>query len=370
LFIPGDFTDAFVYMGHLLAIDSNRDLVAARLHTILTGKSQTTHPFLDALYLNNSQLADSEILPSIMQVPGVVEAVTRQFGVIEPNQVSWTRIRTPKQARWAGAILDLQIYARRAYVSSTKGLFSIDLDFDGAQVDVLRGSKRLDARCLSTTARHGAVVASCGDDGLFAAYGEVFQRDTSARADRRFKQSADTSQRASWVSHSLVNYRSASDPELLRGRLNKTTPINPDNNHKNLAGLDRDEEAVEPIRAEIVESDYIFNNRELFLFSFTDGDYSLTRYPFRSNYRRFGHARELREGQLGEVLSAYDHLQGMVVETYDGVYALSGGGTDRIYSGSAIRVRTFPAARNHRHLVAVIDESGINLFSPLMNGPG
>src|SRR5207247_3788845 len=101
---------------------------------------------------------------------------------------------------------------RRVYVCTDGGFFHFDFDLHGPEPTISsEPTKWHDGRCLSVTAKYGAVGVSCGDDGLFASW-PLFER----HQPHRMKLVDTRSLRANWFIHDLINYRSVLEPEVLK----------------------------------------------------------------------------------------------------------------------------------------------------------
>jgi hypothetical protein len=362
LTIPGDFEDAFLYMGRLIFTTSEMDLMSADLRdSLANGGAGRFSSLLQFFFLRNDQL-NSQIAQSLMAEPGIRRAVAREAGdriVALPNTNALTR-----SSRLNGAVLDMQIYNRRLYVSTTEGLYHFDLDFEASAVDVLDSRRRFAARCLATSIKSGTAVASCGDNGLRVAFDE-FEWSPIDR-NHRFIDYSSASRRATWMTYSLVNYPSVSSLEFLRGHREPVADPMPGGATYVLSDFERDDDAIAPLEDEFDGLDFVFNNQAMFFTQRKSGAYNFSRHTYSARYRRFGFGEKgIRKGRMPPALSAHGLGDGIVVEAFDSVTLIAADRAERLFDGQAVKVRTFPSSRHHMNLVVVISDDALHLISPI-----
>jgi hypothetical protein len=365
--IPGEFEDAFLYMGRLFVSTPEMDIRSVDLRECLTSDifGQVT-PLTEMFFLRNDNLSQP-IVRSLLTEPALNRALQREAAaesrVLTPSFVQGIR----ESLAGNGAILDFQMYNKRLYIATTEGLFHFDLDLSDSKPEVLDAQKRFSDRCLSTSIKNGTAVASCGENGLLAALDE-FGWAHGRESTHKFKDYSSTSQRATWVGYSLVNYPSVSSLEFLRGQKEDL----PEEQNKGRAeyvvtGFERDNAALNPIKSDLGGLDFVFNNGPSFFAQRISGRYTFTRHRFSTRYKIFGHNETpSRTGRMAEALSAHSFGEGgVVIETFDNVSLLTDDGVERIFEGQSVKVRTFPNSRNHMNVIVVISDDALHLISPV-----
>ena len=177
LFIPGSYEDAQLYMGHLVAFDTERDVQLIELEH-LTAELETRYPawqgVLTLAFARNDWLTGS-VIAALARNPILAEALNAGVDqvagttlALDEEDVSPSSLYGFKQD--ADLILDTVFYGSRLYLGTTSGVFHYDIDWQRGVAGASR--KRHDARCVGVTAEYGAVNASCEGDGLFTGYDE------------------------------------------------------------------------------------------------------------------------------------------------------------------------------------------------------
>jgi hypothetical protein len=219
LHIRGDFEDAYLYMGWLVVVTAERSFRFYGLDEIV---SEIRNMLPDSTYVAELMFRHNEWLTSaqfdsLTKTSSLARDVITQFDLFPhpcfevPREVSFKeydiRVGT-------SVVLDYFIYNRHVYVGGKDGLFSAFVDWD-SDVPVLTEQfrRRLDARCMNVTGRFGAVVASCGDDGLLWAAESPYGLDEPQGT--QWERAENTSIRARWLASGIVNYKTATDPDLL-----------------------------------------------------------------------------------------------------------------------------------------------------------
>jgi hypothetical protein len=363
--IPGEFEDAFLYMGRLFVATPDMDIRSVDLRDCLAHDVfGEVAPLTEMFFLRNDHLSQ-QIVKSLLTEPALNRALQREAA-------SESRIITPSFAHGInetlighGAVLDFQMYNKRLYVATTEGLFHFDFDLSASKPEVLDSKMRFSDRCLSTSIKNGTAVASCGQNGLLAALDEFnwAHREHS----HKFKDFSRASQRATWIGYSLVNYPSVSSVEFLKGQKEDLPDEAKGRAEYVVTGFEHDDAALGPIKADLDGLDFVFNNGPVFFAQQKSGRYSFTKHRFSTRYKVFGHNETpARTGRMPQALSAHGLGDGsVVVETYDSVNLLSEDGVERIHDGQSVKVRTFPNSRNHMNVVIVIDDDALHLVSPL-----
>lgn len=384
--IPGAFEDAFYYMGQLIAVTADRTLVAVDLERALYENFATRIPAIYQFYYLHNEWLDRQHVKLLLGIPevdhGLWEAGQRYESLV--IQPTWQTMDISGEAFNRGAILDLQAYNRRLYISTTEGLFDTDFSVDYGDLELDDVKKRTDARCMSTSVKYGTLVASCGSEGLFAAYDDF----GAIGQDRPALQHAEsTSSRANWFGYSLTNYTNATSLQFLSGQRQNapTGRLSPDSGdliaseiaitpaaesygHQRIpvvvTSLEEDTRSSALLAEDAEGADFVANSFNYFFIHMPTSEYRFYMRRHRSG-RIVGSPTDESIGEVGEVLSTHTFHSGIVVESFDSVYLITSIGINRIYDGAALKVRTFPAGTYGVNVIAVIDEEGLNLISPL-----
>jgi hypothetical protein len=363
LFVPGNFEDAFVYMGTLLAVTDDHEIVSTNYDRLV--EDTIDSPNLDVLYklflLQNdwlSQDGTQELLRDRLVRRSVVRRLTsgdEWLGLPE----EWDSRIEYENLLGQGTLLDLQIYNQRLFAGTTSGMVQADLFADSGEVEFSAPRKRTDARCLSMSIRYGAVAASCGSDGLLLSFDEFSELDYEAPGEL-VRAPVAASVRTSWLGYHLINYGSATQSQALRSgyslpRGGRRTVV--------VTEVAADERLIAPERQDQEGLDFHFNAHSTFFSHYASGRYEVRRRRWASG--RLGKVESRYEGEMSRPLSTHEVLGGFVAETYSDVYLINDDGASRLYSGEAIAVRTFPNSRRYRNLVLVVSENGLHVISPI-----
>jgi hypothetical protein len=380
LYIPGDFEDAYLYMGWLVVVTAERSFRFYNLDDIVAeiSKQVPDSAYIAELMFRHNEWLTSAQFKSLIGTPSAVQEIVTQFTLFpKPHfQISSelgfkdhdVRIRS-------NVVLDYFIYNRKIYVGSKDGLFSAFVDWD-EDVPSLPAEfdKRFDARCINLTGRFGAVVASCGDDGLFWSAEDAY-RDLEPE-NNQWELAEDKSVRARWLSNGIINYKTAIDPNLLGIRKTRSRePLADDHDDQGnlvVAAIGEERTPLQQLILSEIKShtpdvfdadliQYIFNSdKVVFIFTF-DGHFFALDVKARKvgpPQLRFNHTYK---GAGTRILSAAATKLGVVLETDDRVWHFANGDWTRVLDSRAISVRTFPHAKNSHNLISVTTEEGVYL---------
>ncbi len=214
---PGNFEDAFLYMGRLITITENHTVCIYDMKNIVS-KLQEDENLLDAptlLFFRNdliaqeqfrNQLHDESGKAAFIKAVDKIESKSIQIDADFIEPVEWDlKIK-------ADILLDLNIYNRRLYIGTNTGLYHLDLDWESENtIPINKAQKRLEAKCINTTAKFGTVNASCGSEGLFSFIDDFDLGMNNTRKDKHFP---EYSLRTSWLDFDVVNYSARIDLTL------------------------------------------------------------------------------------------------------------------------------------------------------------
>lgn len=376
LFLPGKFEDAFVYMGRLLILTEDRALQIYSLDEIvqyLEEKIPAALPVPTLMFSRNDWLVSS-LFGSLVKNRGTFEAILATFDSFpEPYFVldEPRLILKEEQLRVsANVILDINIYNGRLYMGADTGFYHIDIQWDQSDTIVAeKVEKRHDARCLNTSAKSGAVNASCGDAGLFTAIDD-FQWFYRNKRHAEMTRLADKSLKTAWFNFDLMNYPTHITPFLLRSeRRNISAQSGFDREPQVLTELGKNRVYLDDLfgmmqdkydfQPEMVQFTYNTNN-VLFIHTTTGNFYSAGMY-LRDNVLNVRFTKTYK-GANSRILSAHPCRVGTVIETDDRVWLFAHGKWILLFDTAVLSVRTFTRSRRFQNLVALTSEEGLFLI--------
>jgi hypothetical protein len=377
LYIPGSFEDAYLYMGWLVVLTAERSFRFYNLDEIVAkiGDRLPSSGYVAELMFRHNEWLTSAQFRSLTKTPSATQDIVAQFDAFPkpylqiPPDVGFEEHNV---LIGTNAVLDYLIYNRKMYVGNKDGLFSAFVDWDG-NVPFLpkQFHRRFDARCMNVTGKFGAIVASCGDDGLLWSAEGAYRDDESEGS--RWERAENKSVRARWLANGIINYKTAIDPDLLgirkapsRKRLSEDqgdmvvtaigeerTPLQQDL----LSEIKKHTPDV--FDANLIQ--YIFNSEKVVFIYTYDGHF----FALDVKGRKIG-APQLRfshtyKGAGTRILSAATTKLGAVLETDNRVWHFANGEWTDVLESPAMSVRTFPNAKSFHNLIAVTTEKGVYL---------
>ena len=375
LFIPGDFEDAQLYMGYLLAFTADRQLRIVELEP-LTHALHERYPMWRGLltfaFARNDWLVTSQFhtLMSNDAFADPLRAVIDHFPAeglevdVDPNAEELLGFSVE-----GDVLLDTLFYASRMYIGTEAGFFDFDVDWQSKQVS--RSRKRLDARCVSASAEFGAVNASCEEEGLFTGYDE-FGWSTAADGGQ-LRHTANRSFRTAWYRTDLVNYDSLTHSSLLKGRTEEVdaTYGGASRTRKLVTELSVERESLDFLLEELsrqksLESDqiqFVWNSSgAFFVNTFERGFFTIIWSRSEDQAKERVIVTEY-PGVTGRVVSVHRSGAGVIVETDFSCHLFSEGSFISLLDEEALNVRTFSSSKRYRNLMAATVEEGVYLIA-------
>lgn len=375
IFIPGDFEDAFVYMGHLLALTTHRSLRFYDLGRIVASIEDTREPqrgLLTYLFLRNDWLASEQfqtLLKNVALERSVANMAKDAPTVFKPSKLAEALKLECDLRVGDGPILDIEIYNQRIYFAAGNGFYHCDLDWTSLG-NLSVPVKRHDARSISSNSGYGTVNISCGNEGLFSAYDEFGWSSTGTNG--KFHKTANHSVRSLWFSRDLMNYSTATEPVLLESDEEVVAPRGPERETHILTsiGVRRFEfdhlfrEAISRQNEKDAEIEFVFNSNS-YLFLHTSTGHFLTMRLKRSEGEPTGIAHIGSRGiRRADILGMRSSRAGLVVETETAILLFHEGNWHTVHKGEVLTVRTFLRSKRYKNLIVVTTEKGITLLSP------
>lgn len=398
LFFPGIYEDAYVYMGRLFILTEKRTILVYNLDKLVDALEQDSEeranslPIPTLMFSRNDWLSSSQFR-SLLRNSDVSRSLFNAFEMFPRPYFEVDKEDFLLEEQDLGVsdpvILDALIYSKRLYMGATNGFYQIDMIWDEkGPVTLEKPIKRLDARCLNTSARYGTVNASCNEEGLFTFVDDFnWWKQEKSHMPQIL---ADKSFRTSWIGTDIVNYPSYDHLDLFKSNSEETkirlepegrvlTQI--DSNSQDLSYLFEAAQMSYDISLEKIQFAFNSNNR-LFLHNDTGNLHSIRLYRSENNMLQLGKDRRSKE-PISRILSINPTKLGPVIETSDQVALVldKNGQFITLSESGALMVRTFPRSKRLQNIVAIVDESGLLLvslfdesefekkFSPRSGGP-
>jgi hypothetical protein len=377
LFIPGDFEDAQLYMGHLLAFTTDRRLEMVELEPLthdLDERYPSWRGLLTLAFARNDWLRTSQF-HTLMSNDDFAVSVRRALETYPTDGVSTDATETadelPGFSVEGDVLLETLFYASRMYVGTDAGFYDFDVDWQTK--DVRRSRKRLDARCISASAEYGAVNASCEDDGLFTGYDEF---GWGAAADGgELRHTAQRSLRTAWLRTDLVNYESLTHSSLLKGRTEEVDAADGGarRTRKVVTDLSVERESLDFLlekvsqrkNIDLDEVQFVWNSSGAFFINTYDRGFFTVIWSRRDSQEKERVIVTEYPGVMGRVVSVHRSGVGVVVERDFACHLFHKGSFIPLLETEVLSVRTFNSSKRYRNLVAATAEDGVYLIAML-----
>lgn len=384
LSFPGRFEDAFLYMGRLIVITENHSVRIYDMESVVN-KLEENKVLLDAptfLFFRNDWIKSQGFRDRLENETGK-ESFLKAVKQLESEQIKITTDFV-KPVEWdlkiaADILLDLNIYNGRLYIGTNTGLYHLDLDWEEKTTKPINtAQKRLDAKCIHTTAKYGTVNASCGSDGWFS-FLDVF--DLGMSNSPKEKHNSEYSLRTAWLDFDLVNYPTTVTPTLFNS-VKTRLPQQLIESKKNV-------EQEQWIITELEDNKFDLNSLFVNLNSPDEIDiedlqfvHNSAKILFLSTYKGQLFALKLKTSSLNNptvsYVTKYDGLNSLV----SSLHTLSGGNspalvleTDEqvilfahntftpVFDGEVISIRTFSGSKHYRNIISLTTSNEVLLIA-------
>ncbi len=269
----------------------------------------------------------------------------------------------------ASVFLDFFLYGGRCYFATDAGIFHLDVDWHVVP-SLTRGSpeKRSDATCYTISAKYGALMASCGSDGLYGYIDEFgSSSDFNLANGRRL---AEKSMKIAWADTSFINYTSNATMDVLRATLSSVSPAGrrPESEKKVMTRIEQDDIDLTGIVTrdiarrgfELDEVQFAFNsNSNLFLRVYS-GEVFVFTIERVNNMLTLRRSRQMF-AMPSRILSMHFGANWSVLETTDSVLLFADRDLTTIVERGVLSVRTYPRSRRYRSLVSIVHEEGVQV---------
>ncbi|MEA5417596.1 hypothetical protein VB712_00070 [Spirulina sp. CCNP1310] len=384
LTFPGRFEDAFLYMGRLFTITENHSVCVYDMKRIIS-KLEEEKDLLDAptlLFFRNDWIDSEQFrhrLGDELKKKAFLRAIEKLES--EPIQITTDFVQP---IEWdlgitADILLDLNIYNGRAYIGTNKGLYHLDLDWEAESITpIAKAQKRLDAKCVHTTARYGTVNASCGSEGWFSFLDDF---DLGASNTRREKHIPEYSLKTNWLDFDVVNYPTSISPTLFSSV--RTAASQAFSESKQNFDLEQERWIVTDLEDEEFSLDNLFDNlNHGFSFENLQFVYNSSQALFLSTYDEYFFALHLErrsssaptvsrvsdfKGLKGLVSSLHTisagRKPGLILETDEQILLFANCKFIPLFHDEVISIRTFSRSRHYRNIVSITTSDEIKLIA-------
>lgn len=379
IFFPGSYEDAYLYMGRLIALTTDKSIRLFDMENIvdsLEDQYPDSRPLITWQFLRNDWLASRQFR-SLLDNRDIALAFLKtleSLSSITPIEISDGTVGLKNELQVdipAIVVLDMTIYNQRLYLSSDSGLFHIDLDWFYNTYDFSGDFiKRHDIRCMSASAGYGTINSSCGDEGLLSSLNDFGWGDYEKK--NAFKKYADKSFRTSWYGYDLINYISSSTPVLLQTEHEKVSGGFYDEYEKSILTSISTQELnlnylVEGLCKEfdlpLDTIQYVYNSSSTLFIHTLDGrlfTLGVKRSPDQPPKKEYSRKYDDAPKQ---VISAQSSRAGLIVESEDRVEVFANSEWHPIITSESISVRTFLKSKRYKNIVAITTEDGIFISS-------
>ena len=380
---PGNFEDAFLYMGRLITITENHSVRIYDMKNIVS-KLQEDENLLDApklLFLRND-LIDQEQFRNQLHNESGKAAFIKAVDKIESRSIQIDEDFL-ESAEWdlnikADILLDLNIYNRRLYVGTNTGLYHLDLDWESENTTPInKAQKRLEAKCINTTAKFGTVNASCGSEGLFSFLDDF---DLGMNNTRKENHLPEYSLRTAWLNFDVVNYSTPIATTLFKS-LKTQFPreiIEPGKNFEEEIWIVTDLEESEfnfnslfvnssfRNRIDLKNIQFVYNSsKSLFLCTYDGSLFTLGLQSDNSSFPKISYDRKYTG--LGSSVSSIHTLgvkkAGIILETDEQVLLFTHGKFIPIFNSEVISIRTFASSKHYKNIVSLTTSNEVVLIA-------
>ena len=383
LTFPGRFEDAFLYMGILVTITENHSVRSYDMENIVNKfqENESLHNAPQLLFLRND-LIDHENFRIRHNKTNKKEDFLKAIEIfkqrIVPIDLSFTNYTEWDLDIDADFLLDLNIYNKRLYIGANTGLYSIDLDWEKEDLEPINGhkpKKRLDAKCINTTAKFGTVNVSCGSDGWFSFLDDFSLVESNISKEKHID---EYSLRTSWLDYSIVNYpttinltliktvRTSTEQELIDVENEFDQEIVTDLQVENTSHLD-DLFRNSNVNLDYENLQFLYNSSRCLFANTYDGQFiTLSLQKSGDSTPKIKYAKTY-EG-LGSFISSVHTINigngaGLILETNEKILLFANGKFISIFEGEVISIRTFSRSKHHKNIVSITTSDQIFLIA-------
>jgi hypothetical protein len=365
--IEGNYVDAYLYGGLLLAWDDRGRLLIASTESLAAAAalaSKTNKRIARALFVDNKVLKEGEALAQARKSPLASgrdhdDALHLSMDKLDPR---YFEVATDAH------VLDLMATYGRMFVSTDDALLS----FPFAATEVGAAQTRLPHRCLSTTPRWGAVSASCAEVGAWALLYEV-EKAHGATPRAVQLDASRASIRHSWLGASLLSFDDENRIEAFKARVprekgQRRLAEGFSASDEYLTSADAYSQTVDERAESINTIDFITAFPGLVVIARAGVVVAQRVHLWEGAPMSFDQPIEFAEVDK-RVLSVADTDAGFVVETVDALLYVEADASTAITNRETIALRAYPRSKRHRRTVTATVDGGLLITALLGTHP-
>jgi hypothetical protein len=355
--IAGDYVDAYLYGGLLLAWDSRGRLMIAStesLADVVSSGFSIPRRSARAAFVDNKLLSIDEAKSS----PGEfgfksLRSADGDVAHVDINSLDCRFFSVADDA----VVFDLMATYGHLFISTDEALLSVP--FGPFEVGTVE--KRIAHRCLSASPRWGAVSASCADKGAWALLGEIgYGRDIRKRTEQIDEKE---SVRHAWTGSTFLSFSGDNDIDLYTA----AAPVRK-GQHRIVETFDPVDDsgewgsiwqvAIDSDASRLRDADFVTAVTGLLI---VVGNGRLTATQISTWSRPVdGLYRDVFAMEIGDrVLSLVETASGLVVETDSSLLYLDDQELRPLISRETISLRSYPRSKRHRRTITATVDGGL-----------
>ena len=372
LFLPGDFEDALIHKGMLLAVTSDRRLQVLNFTQIIDDitDDRPEYASLVRMMFTGNHLLSGRKGKGFLGNETVLSTLEQVYETLYERRIEIDAERyvvmSEEPKIEATVVLDTLVYNDRLYIGTSDGCYQQDLHFRARSVEP-KGSftRRIDARCMGISAGFGTLNLSCGNDGL-QSFPDEFDWDPKVNPKKEFTELSGRSSRTSWIRTDLMNYPTGSDVELLRGDSSGGHSPN-----RRIVELTKEQvpldNVLENVRREqgltLNDVQFVFNSERAMFFHTFDGHFFGVELKWGRDRAPVARLTHSYKGSQARILSTQICGTGLVIETMDRLLIFSSGMWYPLLDEEAVSVRTLQNSSQYKNMVLIVTEAGLHIVS-------
>ncbi len=376
--VPGDWSDAWLYMDELLLWDTEGYLFHIQLSKLtsqLRYEYSAEVAFAAEMLVFRSDWKGGIQSRAFQRVDSIADAIHNSIEMalqvgrfeIDPDSL----IEGVPMERIPGRILATSVYAHHAFVASSSGLYELNVNprYLDRSEDLLQ---RLDVPVHHVTANYGAVSTSAFEDGLWFTPIDL-DGSGSWLSGGPMQRVAEYSRSTSTAARDLLNYTDDPVPDLFLA-----DAVNERRNERSrypswqVRGYRKSEENLAAAAARRFDVDEgsmrgrnieVLGNSKFHLLVDNSGALELLDMKTANGLSLVESNRAMASSSIdsSKLLSTHALADGFALEFVDSVRLIDGRGVTEIVDGPVANVRTFPGSRHFQDTLLAVRDADVLL---------